>query len=231
MMSLARRIRAAEQMDDPSLDVATYDLILDDLARVNRWTLAARPTLAFLRRAIGRRSSFRLLDVGFGHGDMLRRIATWAEDHGVSAELVGVDLNPNSRGAARAATPSWMCIDYRSGDYRDIGGSFDFVISNMVAHHMTDFELASFIGFMELRAAGGWMINDLHRHPVSHFGYPILARLIGAHPVVREDGTLSIARAFRPAEWRAILAGACIPPGVARIKRYFPFRLCVERLR
>ena len=35
-------------MDFPELDCATYVQVLADLARVNWWTLAARPTLVFL---------------------------------------------------------------------------------------------------------------------------------------------------------------------------------------
>ena len=33
-------------------------------------------------------NAFRLLDVGFGHGDMLRRIACWARSRGLAAELI-----------------------------------------------------------------------------------------------------------------------------------------------
>ena len=46
---------------------------------------------------------------------------------------------------------------------------------------------------------------------------------------VREDGTLSIARSFRPQEWPPILDEAGITD--ARVFRAFPFRLCVERCR
>jgi hypothetical protein len=84
---------------------------------------------------------------------------------------------------------------------------------------------------MEADALMGWLVCDLHRHGFAHWGFPILARLMLVHRIVREDGTLSIARSFRPAEWRELLAGAGIPPGAARIVRRFPFRLCVERLR
>jgi SAM-dependent methyltransferase len=218
-------------MDDPGLDPEVYDRVLRDLDRVNFWTFAARPTLAFLRRASRGMVAFRLLDVGFGHGDMLRRIARWARKRGVAVDLVGVDLNPKSEAAAREVTPLAMPIDYRTGDYRDVPGPFDFVISSLVAHHMTDEQLRDFIRFMEKQATHGWLINDLHRHSLSWHGFPWLARLIGAHRIVREDGRLSIARAFRAAEWREILAAAGLPDGAARIVRRFPFRLCVERLR
>lgn len=231
MTSLAARIRRDEQMDDPGLDPAVYDRVLHDLARVNSWTLAGRPTIAFLRRGAVRMPAFRLLDVGFGAGDMLRRIARWARRRGVAVDLVGVDLNPGSEAAARAATPAGMPIDFRTGDYADVPGPFDFVISSLVAHHMTDAELNAFIRFMEGNATRGWLVNDLHRHVVGYHGFPLLARMLGAHRIVREDGQLSIARAFRRDDWVAILDEAGLAPGAARIVRRFPLRLCVERLR
>ena len=231
MIGLATRVRRDEQMDDPGLDPATYDAVLRDLSRVNRWTLASRPTIAFLRRAAAGMPAFRLLDVGFGHGDMLRAIARWARRRNVAVDLIGVDLNPRSAAVARAATPTAWPIEFRTGDYRDVAGPMDFVVSSLVAHHMSDAELDAFIRFMEARAERGWLINDLHRHSLSYAGFPVLARLIGAHRIVREDGQLSIARSFRPGEWRAILAASGIPEGAARIARRFPFRLCVERRR
>ena len=228
-MSLAARTRREEQMDDPALDPATYNQVLRDLAKVNRWTLSARATLAFLRRAVGRADAFRLLDVGFGHGDMLRRIARWAEGRGIAADLVGVDLNPGSEAAARAETPPTLPIRYVTGDYRDIGGRFDLIVSSFVAHHMSDDELTDFIRFMEEHADRGWLINDLHRRSLPYYGYPALARLLGVHRIVREDGRLSIARSFRRDEWREILGDAGVPEGAASIVRRFPYRLCVER--
>ena len=229
MSSLASRIRRDEQMDDPGLAPETYDKVLKDLARVNAVTLAARPTIDFLRRGTKAMPAFRLLDVGFGHGDMLRRIARWARRRGIAADLIGVDLNPRSAVAARAATPIHWPIEFRNGDYRDVAGPIDFVVSSLVAHHMSDDELDAFIRFMEARATTGWMINDLHRLGFAYRGFPLLARLLGAHRIVREDGKVSIGRAFRPAEWQAILARAGVTG--ARIVRRFPFRLCVERLR
>jgi SAM-dependent methyltransferase len=176
-------------------------------------------------------AAFRLLDVGFGHGDTLRRIARWARKRDIAVDLVGVDLNPNSAEAARSATPAEMPIEYRTGDYAAQPTPFDFVVSSLVAHHMSDDQLRAFIRYMEEQALRGWLINDLHRHRFAYYGFPWLARLLGAHRIVREDGKLSIARSFRAAEWRAILAGAGVPEGAARIVRRFPFRLCVERLR
>lgn len=162
---------------------------------------------------------------------MLRSIAAWAARRGVVAELVGVDLNPRSAAVARAATPSGLPIEYRTGDYRDQPDAFDLIVSSLVAHHMTEGELLQFLRFMEARGGLGWTINDLHRHALAHAAYPWIARGFGWHRIVREDGTLSIARAFRPAEWPPLLAAAGLAPEDAVVRRRFPFRLCVERLR
>ncbi|MGH6612854.1 methyltransferase domain-containing protein [Sphingomonas sp.] len=232
-MSLAVRAQAEELMDAEDLDAATYADVVGDLARVNVVTMAARPTLDFLARGTRGMTRFRLLDVGFGDGDMLRRIARWAKRRGLEAELVGVDLNPRSELAATAHTPADLGITYITGDYADHDGAdrggWDFVISSLVAHHMTHDQLVAFLRFMEAKAVRGWQVNDLHRHGFAHWGFPILATLARWHPIVRHDGQLSIARSYRPDEWSPILAEAGIVD--ARVARVFPFRLCVERLR
>jgi len=231
---LEQRALAEELMDADDLDAATYAAVVGDLARVNVVTMAGRPTLDFLARATKGMTRFRLLDVGFGDGDMLRRIARWAARRGLEADLVGVDLNPRSEAAARAHSPADLAIRWVTGDYADLVGSagierFDFIVSSLVAHHMTPAQLVAFLRFMQANARKGWLVNDLHRHGFAHTMYPLLARLFGWHRIVRLDGTLSIARSYRPREWPPILAEAEIPD--ARIFRSFPFRLCVESLR
>jgi 2-polyprenyl-3-methyl-5-hydroxy-6-metoxy-1,4-benzoquinol methylase len=231
-VTLAQRAIAEELMDAPDLDAETYAAVVGDLAKVNVVTMAARPTLRFLARALSGREArtYRLLDVGFGDGDMLRRIARWAGRHGHQIELVGVDLNPRSELAARAHTSPDMPIRWVTGDYAALAGEpWDFVISSLVAHHMTHAQLVDFMRFMEAHARIGWLINDLHRHRFAHAGFPLLARLFGWHRIVRLDGTLSIARSYRPAEWPPILAEAGIEG--AKVYRAFPFRLCVDKLK
>lgn len=228
-MTLGARTDAEELMDADDLDPAVYADVVADLAKVNVLTMAARPTLAFLARAV-RGQRLRLLDVGYGDGDMLRRIARWAARRGIAAELVGIDLNPRSEAAARAHMPADLGIDYRTGDYADLAREpWDAIVSSLVAHHMTRAQLVAFLRFMEAHAAHGWFVNDLHRHRFAHAGFPLLATLARWHPIVRHDGTLSIARSYRPSEWPPILAEAGIRG--ARVFRAFPFRLCVERLK
>ena len=249
---LATRSTQDEQMDADTVAPDVFAAVMRDLARVNGVTLAARPTLAFLGRVTARRraetrraahlahpeartvtigrTSLRILDVGYGSGDMLRRIWRWAGKRQVTPTLVGIDLNARSAAAARALTPPDASIEYRTGDYAALGGQgWDAIVSSLVAHHMTRAQLVAFIVFMEREASGGWLVNDLHRHGFAWLGYPVLAWAMRWHPMVRHDGRLSVARSYRPHEWPSILAEAGVTE--ARVFRAFPFRLCVERLR
>lgn len=230
--SLDQPSQKEELMDAPELDPGIYAAVLRDLARVNVWTFAARPTLSFLSRALEGRDQFRLLDVGSGHGDMLRTIASWARRRGITADLVGIDLNPESKAIARSATPSSLGIEYRTGDYTDhLDEGYDFIISSLVAHHMTATQLADFLRNMEQHTRIGWLINDLHRHRVAYALFPLLAKILRVHPIVRHDGQLSIARSLRPSEWSQRLGDVDLDSESIRIVRYFPFRLCVEHIR
>ncbi|MDX3909260.1 MAG: methyltransferase domain-containing protein [Sphingobium sp.] len=214
-------------MDAETLSPATYAQVLAGLARVNRVTMAARPTLQFLGRSGP--APFRLLDVGYGDGGMLRAIWRWASKRTIACDLVGIDLNPRSEAVAQARHPSGATIEYRTGDYAALSEEpWDFVVSSLVTHHMSDRQRLDFLMFMENVAQRGWFVNDLHRHAFAYYGYPLLARLLGVHRIVREDGQLSIARSFRPGEWETMLAHAGLA-GVAQVDRAFPFRLCVER--
>lgn len=223
---LATRIIADELMDAEDLDAATYAAVVHELAKVNTLTMARRPTIGFLESL--KSDELRILDVGFGDGDMLRTIRRWANDNGVRATLVGIDLNPRSALAAREAadTPD---IDYLTGDYANLADEpWDVIISSLVAHHMTPAQLVAFVRFMDTHAQKGWFINDLHRHIFAYFGYPVLATIMRWHPIVRHDGRLSIARSYRPGEWPAILETAGVTG--AAVTRKFPFRLCVSKI-
>lgn len=223
------RATEAELMDADDLLPAIYAALIADLARVNTITLARPPTLRWLAKATQGIDSFSLVDVGFGHGDMLRAIARWASKAGKTARLVGVDLNPRSAPVARAATTAELTIDYRTGDAAALDFTPDYIISSLVAHHMTNAELPGFLRWMEQTAARGWFINDLHRHRIAWTGFRLLANLLRWHPIVRHDGALSVRRAFVRSDWDALLSTAGLTQPPVEIHWHMPFRWGVGR--
>jgi hypothetical protein len=223
-------------MDGPDVPAAERARCLADLAVINTLTLARRPTMAWLARALAEAppgARFTLLDVAYGQGDLLRAVAAWAKHRGLEADLVGIDLHPGSEAAARAATPTGVAIEYRTADVFGFEPDrpIDLVVSSLFAHHLDGEAVPAFLGFMERTAQRGWFVNDLHRHAFAYYGFRALARLAGWRPLVRHDGAVSVARSFRRDDWEwAVTAAGLDPAGVA-IDRRFPFRLCVGRLK
>ncbi|MEI9852907.1 MAG: methyltransferase domain-containing protein [Sphingomonas sp.] len=235
MIDLSRRSTEVEYMDGEDVTPDEFAACMKDLALVNTVTLARRPTLAFIDRALRATAPDRVLtvmDVGFGEGDMLRAIGRLARRRGRAIRLVGVDLNPRSEVVAKAVTPPDMPIAYSTGDYADWppDDAIDLVISSIVTHHMTQDEILRFLQWMEARAQLGWLINDLHRHLFPYYGFALLATVMRWHPFVRHDGPVSIARAFTRHDWDRLLALAGVS-GDAVVQWWFPFRYCVERVR
>ncbi len=231
----ARRATEPEWMDDPALPPGRYAEVLRDLARVNVVTRAAPPTLGWLAAATRGRRTTTVLDVGFGHGDLLRRLAHWARRARRDVRLAGVDLNPHSAPVARADTDPALGITWHTGDAAALVASLpeppDVVLSSLVTHHMADDELVAFVAWMERTARVGWFVNDLHRHPLAWHGFRVLAAAMRCDPIVRHDGALSVRRAFVRADWERLLPQAGVPAGCATIRWHLPFRLCVGRLR
>jgi len=230
------RASTPELMDTEPCGFAAFRDCLVDLAAVNRLTLAHVPTMAFLQRLlregrIGRQAPLRVLDVGAGYGDLVRKIDRWAGRRGLAVELTGVDLNPWSTRAAQEATAPGRPIRWLASNVFDYQGRADVIVSSLFAHHLDDAALVRFLAWMEARAGVAWFVNDLHRRAFPYYGFALLSRLMRWHRFVRHDGPVSISRAFRPEDWRRLIEQAGLPPGEVEIARRFPWRLCVARVR
>lgn len=236
MPRFPRRLLLPELMDTEPCGADEFRRCLVDLAAVNRLTLAYRPTLGFLRRALRhapRGRPLRIVDVGGGYGDALRRIDRWARRRGVALDMTSVDLSPWARLAGEGAAPTRQPIRWVSADIFDFEPAEppDLVLSSLFAHHLLDADVVRFLRWMERNAALGWFVNDLHRHALPWWAFRGISRLARWHRFVRHDGPVSIGRAFTAADWRSLLAQAGIATEAAAIEWWMPFRLCVSRIR
>jgi SAM-dependent methyltransferase len=227
------RSMVPELMDTEAVSFEEFRACLQDLARVNRLTMAHRPTLAFLERVMrrhpGNGGPVQILDVGSGYGDLLREVRRWALRWRLDVQLTGVDLNPWSRRAAEEATPESDGIRFVTGDvfaYEPPEG-VDIVISSLFTHHLSDPQVVRFLRWMQETARYGWFINDLQRHPLPYHFFRRFSRLAHYHRFVQHDGPVSIARAFSRADWQRLLREADLAEH-AEVHWKFPFKLNVE---
>ncbi len=225
---LSQRSTVEEELDHDGTDAATYRRVVAELAVVNRITLTHRPTLRWLAKASEGMSEFSVLDVGHGHGDLLRAIARWADRRDLRVKLSGIDQNPRSAVAAGSATPCWMAIDYQTADVLSCTPSepLDFIVSSQMTHHLSDHQVVEFLRWLEAHSRHGWHITDLHRHALPYYTFPILCRVMRWHRITRSDGVISVARGFRRRDWHTYLNKAGLQANVS----WYAFRFCVKRV-
>ena len=224
-----------ELMDQP----CSFDDLRDcyqSIAAVSRLTWGYHPTIHWLNHVYSvlprMTKPVRIVDVGCGYGDMLRRIYDWAEEKHLPVHLTGIDIHPEAIRAAREVTIPGT-VTYLAGNAFDFAppGGIDLVISSLVTHHMENDEIVEFLDWMESTARMGWFINDLHRQPRPYQLFRFASRFTSWHPFVKHDGPVSILRSFREEDWRLLCRRAAIPANEYIIREYLPARLCVARLR
>lgn len=234
-VDLSHRSSEPEWLDGAKLNSAELEDVLFDLARFNTAMLGHQPVLSWLRQATGniaKDASLTLIDVGCGYGDLLRVIRRWSRKRGLSINLIGLDLNPETVRIAENATDRADQIDYRVADIFDFQSPapVDFVVSSLVTHHFSDGMIVKFLRWMETAARRGWFICDLQRHAVPHYFIGLMGRVMRLHPMVVHDGRISVARSLTRAEWEERIAEAGIARDAVKL-RWFLFRFAIGRLR
>jgi len=229
-----RRTELTELMDAPcSRDVLRA--CLQDIARTNRLTFAYRPLIGWLSRLTADlpplAAPLRILDIGCGYGDGLRRVERWARRRLIPVELVGLDLNPDATALAEEATAASSRIQWVTANVLSYTPpqAPHLIISSLFTHHLNEEQIVQFLRWMEDHARLGWFINDLSRAPIPYHFFRAFARVARLHHFVRNDGPVSIARSFIAGEWRTMCGAAELDMESIEIRPFKPARLCVSR--
>ena len=174
-------------------------------------------------------SSFSILDVGAGSGELLRSIAEFARKQNRKASLFGLDLNEMSAKAIFEESVNFAEIATIRGDGLNLPfaeKSFDYAICSLFTHHLTDENIVKLLGEMNRVARRGIFVIDLHRHKNAYTAYKIFCAVFRISPLVREDGALSILRSFTPCELE-LLAEKAFLKNVS-VEKHFPSRLVLR---
>jgi len=227
------RATTPELLDDPSLDELELHQTFRQLEFLNRVSGAYRPTLDAVTELATHRDAadepLRIVDIGSGRGDLLRRVHRWAEGESIAVECIGVDLNPMAASAAASVTSADAPIRFVTADVMQYAPdhAVDIVINSLFAHHLSNAELTRVMAWMCEHSRIGWHINDLHRHRVSYWLLRILLPVLRFNRLIRHDGPVSVQRGFSRDDWGTLLAGAGVNERDVRVRRYFPFRWSV----
>jgi 2-polyprenyl-3-methyl-5-hydroxy-6-metoxy-1,4-benzoquinol methylase len=208
MPYLTRRILTPEKMDEPDVAADKLKSSFRFIRWVNRRLGGSKAIIRHLSRwsrTWKKDQTIRILDIATGCADIPLAIAAWAKQAGFNVHITGVDRHATTLALAAehiAAAPEPPSnIQLIAGDALKLPfppNSFDYCITSMFLHHLTDIEVLTVLRIMDRLATRGIIWNDLSR---SHLGY-WSARLVTLplNDIVRFDGPVSVLAGFKKHE-------------------------------
>ncbi len=225
------RSHQLERLDTGDYTTAEYDVCLSELRFINRWIgdiWALRKTLLREIEQADLRE-FSVLDVGAGSGELLREIAKYAKKTKRNAKLFGLEYNELSANSIVSESKNFNEISAIRGDGFSLpfaDNSFDYTICSLFTHHFTDENVVKLLLEMKRVSQRGIFVIDLHRHTIAYALYKVFCVAFSISRLVREDGSLSVLRGFKPNELKDLAKQVKLEN--ASVERHFPFRLVLR---
>ncbi len=229
-MPLVLRERAShltEALDGPLDDPACDPRLVERSYRQFRWVnaLLSRTPLIYRRYLrplmTDRERRYSLLDIGFGGGDIARRLVCYAEKDGLDLRVTGIEIDPRAYAYVQRF-PQHPRLSFRLADVATLqtsGERFDFVISNHVVHHLDGPGLQAMLKTAAALARHRVVFNDIRRSDLAYLGFWLLTVIAFHRSYIRDDGLISVKRSYTAQE-----LGALLPAGW-ELRRAMPFRL------
>ncbi len=214
----------SEWMDDPNCDQQLLFKTYEHFSIVNRllsnWKHLYR---TILRKRLNGNRTFRLLDIGFGGGDILLDLDQCFKKDGFDVEITGIETD--QRAFNYVEQHSWpdsihfenISIDRLVKENRN----FDFIISNHLLHHLKNEELKTLLTDAERICTDTVIFNDIERGDLGYLLFHFATGLLfpSSKSYVNQDGRTSIKRSFTKIELESLV------PSHWQVKRLIPYRL------
>ena len=210
LIDTSSRSSAAEMIDDFTIEGSILRDTLDKLETINRLLGGNSATLKGLKKILLKSSKTKtitIVDLGCGHGDILRDVAKFGRKNSYKFKLIGIDANNAAIDYAKALSKdypelSFETIDVFSEDFKK--QTYDVVLCTLFLHHFKNNEIIPFLKSTVQKASIGVIVNDLHRHKLAYYLFKMIGLFI-KNKMVREDGLTSVLRAFKRNELETIL--------------------------
>jgi len=208
---------------------------LADLRRVNRWLGGAHLTIRALERLtrdLRPGGQLTILDVATGGADIPRTVQVWAATRGVRARVLATDVNPDilRTAASMMVSPPRAVAEIRLAvaDARFLplaDGSVDIAMCSLALHHLPPGDAVTMLREMRRVARRGVIVNDLVRNWTGYLGAVLYGRFCTSNPLTRNDGPLSVRRAYTRREMAALARRAGLGP--VRFRGFLGYRVAM----
>lgn len=216
LVDTSYRSSDTEMMDDFTLEGKEYRDTLDKLEIINRLLGGNSVTIKGLSKLLltqSRSNTITIIDLGCGHGDILRDVAKYGRKNKYKFKLIGIDANPNAIAYAQELSKNYPEISFETADIfsEDFNKqTYDIILCTLFLHHFESNKLITFLKSATDKATIGAVINDLHRHRMAYYLFKLVGIFI-KNKMVKEDGLTSVLRAFKKKEINAILTQVQVP--------------------
>jgi ubiquinone/menaquinone biosynthesis C-methylase UbiE len=220
-----------ERLDTGEYTADEYDVCLSELRFINRYigdTWALKATLLREIESVNLQE-FSVLDVGAGSGELLREIAKFARKTNRQTRLFGLEYNQRSAESIKLESKDFSEIISIRGNALQLpfhDNAFDYTICSLFTHHFNDENVVQILSEMNRVSARGIFVIDLHRHAIAYGLYKMFCVAFRISNLVREDGSLSVLRGFKPNELKDLAEKAKLEN--VSVTRHFPFRLVLS---
>ncbi|MBL0331165.1 MAG: methyltransferase domain-containing protein [Bacteroidetes bacterium] len=212
MSKFSHRSYELELLDAPNIPKELLFKNLRELDVVNRLLGGHAITLSGIKKLVkDKNKTYRIVDIGCGGGDAMKKIAEWAKKNQHKVELIGVDMNADAIRFMETECNAFPEITGVVSDYREYlksNTTIDIVHCSLFCHHLKDEELVELFQYMNQYAKAGFIINDLQRHWFAYYSIKFLTRLLNGSTLVKNDAPLSVLRGFRKEELNQLLIKA-----------------------
>ncbi|WP_073083974.1 methyltransferase domain-containing protein [Winogradskyella jejuensis] len=189
-------------MDDFSMKGDLLRDTLDKLGKINKWLGGNRVTLDGVSQLLQyqpKDKTYTIIDLGCGHGDILRLVADFGRKNRYQFNLIGIDANQDAIDYASELSVDYPEITFENYDifskeFKNL--DYDIALATLFLHHFKTEELEVLLKQLSGKARLGLVINDLHRSEMAYGLFKLLSLVISNQMIV-EDGLTSILRAFK----------------------------------
>lgn len=202
-------------MDD--LECSGEELVqtLKELKTINRWLGGNHVTTSGIAKFFNScpKDEYLIADIGCGGGDMIRVMNDWAVNQPPRVNFIGIDANPNIINEAKSRLSDLKNVTLSVQNVFSeefLGKKVDITTCTLFTHHFTDSELVDLLNALKVKSEIGLVVNDLHRHPFAYYSIKYLTAVFSKSPMVQNDASVSVLRAFSKNDWERILSKAGI---------------------
>jgi 2-polyprenyl-3-methyl-5-hydroxy-6-metoxy-1,4-benzoquinol methylase len=215
MINLSNRSYTKELLDRDDIPFKDIQQNLKELNTINKYLGGHAITLAGIKAFTSAHSEKKPLiicEIGCGGGDNLKAIANYCSKQNIPATFMGIDIKADCILYAQQQYPDldaiWITDDYQNVHFKD--DRPDIIFSSLFCHHFTEDELKTMLLWIKQHAVKGFLINDLHRHPLAYYSIKWITKIFSGSYLVKNDAPLSVARGFTKKEWAQICSNAGI---------------------